>query len=99
MAAFLLRRVGFAFVALFVGLSGSYIFWAEKNHACSAALPSCPKSNDLFHGYWIWLRGVFTGHSLSTGQLPEPSTSFVPNPAPAHLMSYVGAAFGRTLLM
>jgi peptide/nickel transport system permease protein len=100
MAAFLLRRVFLGFVALFLALTGSYIFWTEKNHACSAALASCPRHNNLFGGYWIWLRGVFTGHSLSTGQLPAPSSSpQVVNTAPAHLMSYVGAAFGRTLLL
>jgi peptide/nickel transport system permease protein len=86
--------------ALFLALSGSYVFWNEKNHACSAALTTCPPKNGMFGGYWIWLRGVFTGDSLSTGQLPVPSTpGQVFNPSPAHLMSYVGAAFGRTLLL
>jgi peptide/nickel transport system permease protein len=99
MAAFLVRRVFFGLLALFLALTGSFVFWSEKNHACSSALPSCPTTNPLFHDYWVWLKGVFTGHSLSTGQLPVPSTSFVENPAPAHLMSYVGAAFGRTLLL
>ncbi len=99
MAAFLLRRVFLGLFALFVALSASYFFWDEKNHACSSSLPSCPSTNDPFPGYWVWLKGVFTGHSLSTGQLPEPSSSFTTNTAPAHLMSYVGAAFGRTLLL
>jgi peptide/nickel transport system permease protein len=99
MAAFLLRRVFLGLLALFLALSGSYVFWNEKNHACSAALPSCPHGSNPFAGYWVWLQGVFTGHSLSTGQLPDPSSTFTTNVQPAHLMSYVGAAFGRTLLL
>lgn len=99
MAAFLLRRVAFGLVALFLALTGSYLFWTAKNHSCSAALATCPPKASVFQGYWVWLRGVFTGHSLSTGQLPAPSSTFTVNPGPAHLMSYVGAAFGRTLVL
>lgn len=102
MAGFLLRRIAFAFVALFVGLSASYVFWTAKNHACNASVAGCPPKASVFSGYWTWLRGVFTGHSLSTGLFPAPTSSTAlggGNTAPAHLMSYVGAAFGRTLLL
>jgi ABC-type dipeptide/oligopeptide/nickel transport system permease component len=98
MAAFLLRRVFLGLVALFLALTGSYVFWIEKNHACSAAYAGCPPKVGIFNGYWTWLSGVFTGHSLSTGQLPDPASEVV-NPPPAHLLSYVAAPFGRTLLL
>lgn len=88
MVRFLLRRVAFGLVVLFVALSGSFFFWVEKN-----------KTSGKLHDYWVWLRGVFSGHSLSTGSLPAPSSEFVTNPPLVHLMSYVGAAFGRTLLL
>jgi peptide/nickel transport system permease protein len=89
MLGFLLRRVGFGLVVLFVALSGSFFFWSAKN-----------KTPGKLHGYWVWLRGVFTGHSLSTGLLPPPTSSpGSTGTAPAHLMSYVGAGFGRTLLL
>jgi peptide/nickel transport system permease protein len=93
MAGFLLRRVGFGFVALFLGLTGSFLLFASKY------LPL--HGTPLLHDYWVWLRGVFTGHSLSTGLLPSPAPSptLPTGPLPADLMSYVGAAFGRTLLL
>jgi ABC-type dipeptide/oligopeptide/nickel transport system permease component len=90
MVGFLLRRIGIGLVALFVGLSGSYFFWTSR------WWPKTP----LLHGYWGWLRGVFNLNSLRHGLLPVPSAGFgPPGTAPADLWSYVGAAFGRTLLM
>ena len=41
----------------------------------------------LPHAYWMWLRGVPTGRSFAHGVL-EP-----------HLLSFVGLAFGRTMLL
>ena len=77
MGAFVLRRLAFGLIALFVALSASFFFWTSKYY------PSAP----LVHSYWVWLRGLVNGHSLSTGL----QTS--------HLASAVGAAFGRTLLL
>jgi peptide/nickel transport system permease protein len=72
MVAFLLRRVAFGLVALFLGLSGSFLFLTSKYQ------PSTP----ILHAYKVWLRGLPNGHSISSS-----------------LFLYVGAAFGRTLLL
>jgi ABC-type dipeptide/oligopeptide/nickel transport system permease component len=79
MGGVLLRRVLFGLVALFVGLSASFFFFASKY----PPLHSTP----LIHAYWVWLRGLATGRSLSQGLLS------------GHLLSSVGGAFGRTLLL
>lgn len=79
MAAFLIRRVAFGLVALFVGLSASFFFLASKY----PPLHGTP----LPHAYWVWLRGMASGRSLSDGLLSS------------HLLSSVGGAFGRTLLL
>src|SRR3954466_8695438 len=44
-------------------------------------------STPLLHSYWVWLRGIPNGRSFETGLL---------NP---HLMSFIGGAFGRTMLL
>ena len=89
MAGFLLRRLGFGLVALFVGLTGTFFFFTSKYY------PTEP----LGHAYWTWLKGVFTGKSLSTGLLPAVSSGNIPVVGPANLWSYVGSAFGRTLVL
>jgi peptide/nickel transport system permease protein len=45
------------------------------------------RGTSLVHAYWVWLRGVPNGRSFSQGLL-EP-----------HLLSLVGVAFGRTMLL
>jgi peptide/nickel transport system permease protein len=77
MGAFLLRRLAFGFLALFLGLSASFFFWTLKYY------PTVPP----LHAYWLWLRGIPNGQSFSHG-LDTP-----------HIVSTVGAAFGRTLLL
>jgi peptide/nickel transport system permease protein len=61
MASFLLRRLGFGFVALFVGLTGSFFLFASK----FLPLVQLP----LLSSYWAWLRGLANGRSFSTGLL------------------------------
>jgi peptide/nickel transport system permease protein len=41
----------------------------------------------LLHNYWVWLRGLPSGRSLNNGVLG------------GHLVSIVGSAFGRTMLL
>ena len=41
----------------------------------------------LLHSYWVWLRGIPSGRSLNDGLLG------------GHLVSIVGGAFGRTMLL
>lgn len=79
MGAFVLRRLAFGLVAMFVALSGSFFFFASKFEPL--------KSTPLLHAYWVWLRGVPSGRSLQDGLLS------------GHLLSIVGGAFGRTLLL
>jgi peptide/nickel transport system permease protein len=45
------------------------------------------RGTPLVHAYWVWLRGIPSGRSFSQGLLGD------------HLMSVVGSAFGRTLLL
>ena len=72
MAGFLVRRLAFGLIALFLGLSGSFLFFTSKYQ------PSTP----ILHAYSVWLRGLPNGRSI-----------------PESLFLYVGAAFGRTLLL
>ena len=61
MGAFILRRLAFGFVAMFVALSGSFFFFAAK---------FLPLSEEpLLHAYCGWLRGIPSGRSLDTGLL------------------------------
>jgi peptide/nickel transport system permease protein len=57
MGAFVLRRLAFGLLALFVGLSASFFFWTSKYY------PSVPP----LHAYWVWLRGMPSGRSFSHG--------------------------------
>src|SRR5690242_2140741 len=41
----------------------------------------------ILHNYWVWLRGIPSGQSLNDGLLG------------GHLVSIVGSAFGRTMLL
>ena len=79
MGAFVLRRLVFGLVVMFVALSGSFLFFASKFEP----LHSTP----LLHAYWVWLRGIPNGRSFETGLLNT------------HLMSFIGGAFGRTMLL
>jgi peptide/nickel transport system permease protein len=79
MGGFLLRRVAFGLLALFVGLSGVFLFFASKYPPLYY--------QPLAHTYWVWLRGLPSGHSLNDGLLA------------GHQLSAVGSAFGRTLLL
>jgi peptide/nickel transport system permease protein len=79
MGAFILRRVFFGLLIMFVALSGSFFFFATK---------FLPLSEEpMLHDYWVWLQGIPSGRSFSTGLLTS------------HLMSVVGGAFGRTMLL
>lgn len=81
MGGFLVRRLAFAVVALFVGTSGTFLFFASKFTPL--------RTQPLLHAYWVWLRGLPSGHSLSRGLVfPYP-----------HLLPLVGAAFGRTVAL
>jgi len=77
MTGFVLRRLVFGVVVLFVVLSGAFFFFTSKYW------PATP----LLHGYWVWLRGIPSGRSFTQGLLS------------GHLLSQIGAAFGRTLLL
>lgn len=95
MAVFLLRRLVFGVVALFVGLSGSFFFWASQYPPL--------KGTPLLHDYWLWVRGIPTGHSLAHGLLLQPTsiggnTSLV-TAGSAQILSIVGGPLGRTLLL
>jgi peptide/nickel transport system permease protein len=79
MAGFLLRRLVFGLVAMFAALSLCFYYFASKY------LPL--HGTSIAHAYWVWLRGIPSGRSLSHGLL---------NP---HLLPMVGAAFGRTMAL
>jgi peptide/nickel transport system permease protein len=79
LGGFLIRRLTFGFLALFLGLSGCFFFFASK-------YPPLAETS-LPHAYWVWLRGLPSGRSLNDGLLA------------GHLLSSVGSAFGRTLLL
>lgn len=84
MAGFLLRRLGFGLIALFVGLTGSFFFFTLKYWPVTPTTTNPP----ALHAYWMWLRGVPSFHSFDRGVFGGPS-----------LLSEVGSAFGRTLLL
>ena len=79
MGDFLLRRLVFGLVAIFVALSLSFFYFASKFFPLRGTSTS--------HAYWVWLRGIATGRSFTHG---------LTNP---HLLSLVGGAFGRTMLL
>jgi peptide/nickel transport system permease protein len=79
MGGFLLRRLVLGLVAMFVALSLCFFYFASKFFPLRATSTS--------HAYWVWLRGIPTGRSLSHGMLYP------------HLLSLVGGAFGRTMLL
>jgi peptide/nickel transport system permease protein len=79
MGAFVLRRLAIGFLAMFVALSGSFFFFAKKFLPLS--------ETPVLHNYWVWLRGIPSGHSLNDGLLG------------GHLLATVGSAFGRTMLL
>jgi peptide/nickel transport system permease protein len=79
MAGFLLRRLVFGLVAMFVAISLSFFYFASKFFPL--------RGTSTWHQYAVWLRGIPTGRSFSHGLL---------NP---DLLSLVGSAFGRTMLL
>lgn len=79
MAGFLLRRLIIGLFAMFVALSLSFFYFASKFFPL--------RGTSTWHAYWVWLRGIPTGHSLLHGLLYP------------HMLPMVGAAFGRTMLL
>ena len=61
MGAFILRRVFFGLLIMFVALSGSFFFFATKFLPLS--------ETPMLHDYWVWLRGLPSGRSLDDGLL------------------------------
>ena len=61
MGPFILRRLVFGFLAMFLALSGSFFFFAAKFLPLS--------ESPLLHDYWVWLRGMPSGRSFETGLL------------------------------
>jgi peptide/nickel transport system permease protein len=79
MGSFVLRRLAFGLLAMFVALSGSFFFFATKFEPL--------KEEPTLQAYWTWLRGLPSGRTLNDGLLS------------GHLLSTVGSAFGRTMLL
>ena len=79
MGGFVLRRLVFGLVAMFVALSLSFWYFASKFFPL--------RGTSTAHAYWVWLQGIPTGRSFANGL-------FTP-----HLLSVVGSAFGRTMLL
>ena len=79
MAGFLLRRLVFGLVAMFVAMSLTFYYFASKFYPL--------RGTSTWHAYWVWLRGIPTGRSLTHGLIYP------------HLLPIVGAAFGRTMLL
>ena len=79
MAGFLLRRLVFGLVAMFAALSLCFYYFASKFFPL--------RGTSTAHAYWVWVRGIPTGRSLTHGVIYP------------HLLPMVGAAFGRTMLL
>jgi peptide/nickel transport system permease protein len=79
MAGFLLRRLIFGLVAMFAALSLCFYYFASKFFPL--------RGTSTAHAYWLWVRGIPTGRSLTHGVIYP------------HLLPMVGAAFGRTMLL
>lgn len=79
MGAFVLRRLAFGLLAMFVALSASFFFFASHFQPLSGT--------PVLHSYAVWLRGIPSGRSFDDGLLG------------GHLLSVVGSAFGRTMLL
>ena len=79
MVGFLLRRLIFGLVAVFVALSLTFFYFASKFFPL--------RGTSTWHAYWVWLQGILTGRSLTHGVLYP------------HLLSLVGLALGRTMLL
>jgi peptide/nickel transport system permease protein len=58
-AGFLVRRLVFGLVAMFVALSLTFFYFASKF--------SPLRGTSTWHQYWVWLRGLPTGRSFSQG--------------------------------
>ena len=59
MGGFILRRLIFGLVAIFVALSLSFLYFASKFFPLRGTSTS--------HAYWVWLQGLVTGRSWSHG--------------------------------
>lgn len=59
MGGFLLRRLVFGVVAIFVALSLSFLYFASKFFPL--------RGTSVWHAYWMWLQGLVTGRSWSHG--------------------------------
>jgi peptide/nickel transport system permease protein len=90
---FILRRLVVGVIALFVGLSASFFFWGTQYPPL--------KGTPILHDYWVWVRGLPTGHSLTHGLLLSTGTgtsAFV-SPGSAPILSIVVGPLARTLLL
>ncbi|HEY7422541.1 MAG TPA: ABC transporter permease [Gaiellaceae bacterium] len=79
MGVFFLRRLLFGLVAMFVAMSLTFYYFASKFFPL--------RETSTWHAYWVWLRGIPNGRSLTHGLIYP------------HLLPVVGAAFGRTMLL
>jgi peptide/nickel transport system permease protein len=59
MAGFLLRRLVFGLVAMFVTMTLAFWYFASKFFPF--------RGTSTAHAYWVWLRGIPTGRSLAHG--------------------------------
>lgn len=89
-AAFLVRRLAFGIVALFLGLSASFFFWASQYPPL--------KGTPLLHDYWLWVRGIPSGHSFTHGLFQQAQVNAVV-PGSAPILSIVATPLARTLLL
>ena len=89
MIGFLVRRFVFGVVSVFVVLTGSFFYWTLVYWPGTSAGDA----------YWVWLKGLVTGHSFTTGSLPDPNAAPGQEEVPANLWHFVCAPFGRTLLL
>lgn len=85
MVSFLAKRLLVGFVALVVGVSASFFYWAAK-------FPP-PGGGSLVDDYWIWLKGLITGRSFT--QMVVPPGELFREP----LLGPIATAFGHTVAL
>lgn len=91
MAGFLLRRLVIGLVGLFVGLSASFFYWGSTYPPL--------KGTPLGHDYWVWVKGIPTGHSFTHGLLPTGYDAGTGLPQQASLLSVLATPIGRTMAL